>query len=374
MAVPGAPSLAGPAAPGMDPALVTGYQAPGVGPRGPAAPPAPLPSTLGNGTFNGYPSNGESLSGGGAVPLRQGTRSYEPGEMTGPSHMTDAMATYVAQFQRSQAAQQQAINAGLVQALGGLGQRRDAASKVVATLPGEFDKAYLQATANQHEQAKLTAPPTSPVPLSERAAAAERANQASITAGNTQAQAAGHANQPLLEAGIAADYSKGATTLDNTKMQNQAALSDEATQFAMQQYRDQFQADQSRQAAGEAYMRDVAGQKTAHDYRMEEAAFSSSLGGTPKDNAPASGFIGLTNGDVSAVTQSPDYQNNVANLTKMINPAGGGLKPGDSGYYGPTTKGQSVAQWIAEMNPTNPALVQVLAQQFGKALAYIPVP
>ena len=259
MAVPGALGVAGPAGP-----LLPG------GPQGPGAPASPLEqsyyqpspdlsSSYGNTNVQAFQHPTASPDGtymGGSQQQWDAMASQVP---QGPQFMTEAMQKYVNQFNQSQAAQQQSINAGLVQALAGLGSRRDAASKVAATLPGEYDKAYLHATANQQQAQKNAAFGHDTI--------GGNANEPLITAANTQQQAAGHANQPLLEAGIAADYSKGATTLANTKMQNEADVAAGQRAFDMQMLQSQAQFQQGSQDKTAQY---------AHDREM--AILNSQLG------------------------------------------------------------------------------------------------
>lgn len=173
-----------------------------------------------------------------------------------PSFMTPALQQYVNQFRQSQSAQQQALNAGLVQALQGLGERRDAAAKVSATLPAEYQKQYAAATASQHAAAHAGDGITGPAPTSEGNAEVAK-NNALITAANTQEQAAGLSNQPLLQAGITADYSKGKTTLSNTDMANKAAVAQQQEQFDQQMAMAQAQWQQQQQSQQAGYAHDI---------------------------------------------------------------------------------------------------------------------
>jgi hypothetical protein len=155
-----------------------------------------------------------------------------------PTFMTPALQQYVNQFRQSQAAQQQAMNAGLVQALQGLGERRDAASKVAAQLPAQYEQAYQQATQAGQAAANTAGaalnlgkgvPAASAV--TQQAAAGDLGANAAVNAAGREAGVAG---QPLLQAGITADYSKGANTLQNTNMQNQAAVDQQQAAFDQQ--------------------------------------------------------------------------------------------------------------------------------------------
>lgn len=202
--------------------------------------------------------------------LQSAYDAFHPAAAPEAQFMTPSMQRYVDQFKASQGRQQEAINSGLLQAMQGLGARRDAAAKVAAQVPGEYDKAYAQANADQRQFAKdagFAGQKTIGGGLEDKA----------MAAANAQSKASGHANQPILEAGITADYSKGATTLNNTHMQNQAAISEQQQAFDLQMLNAQAQWDsqqqQYKQANSDAAARQAAGFK--HDEEM--AVLNSSL-------------------------------------------------------------------------------------------------
>jgi hypothetical protein len=212
--------------------------------------------------------------------------------------MTPAMQTYVDQFKQSQAAQQQALNANLIQALGGLGERRSAAAKVAATLPGQFNQAYEQAAQSQAQAAQQAG-------FGHPVIGAGR-DQALITAANTQQRAAGLANQPLLQAGITADYSKGQTALQNTNMQNQSAIAQAQQDFARQL----FMAQQAQQSTEKGYAHDVSMAKLESDLALRNATATSKTDNalTNAQNAQAlqQGFTSFA--EKQAALQSGDYR------------------------------------------------------------------
>lgn len=265
--------------------------------------------------------------------------------------MTPAMQTYINQFQQSQAQQQQAMNAALTQALVGLGQRRDAAAKVAATLPGTYNAAY-----NQALQANLGA-----------SKAAKGAFQGSGSAaiapvvkqGMAEERAAGQASQPLINAGITADYSKGATTLANTNMSNEAGLAANQQAFDAQILQDQIQAGNQAQQYKQQLGQDVlASALGVNAYKQENpnAALTpqqqEQLGvrQTLDTNAAQHGFTGYA--QYQETVQSPAYQwalpavvSGGKNLQAGQNVPGLGVVPRglDS-----TAK---VVQWVAQTNP-----------------------
>lgn len=149
----------------------------------------------------------------------------EEGDGT-PSFLTPEMQRYINQFRSSQGAQQSAINAGLVQALQGLGERRDAAAKVANTLPAQYDERL-----KAHKANAARANTVADTAFGGRATPGENADKGVNIGRAASATAAGHATQPLLQAGITADESKGRTTLANTHMQNQASIAATQQEF-----------------------------------------------------------------------------------------------------------------------------------------------
>jgi hypothetical protein len=163
--------------------------------------------------------------------------------------MTPAMQKYVDQFKMSQAQQQQAINAGLMQAMQGLGQRRDAAANTVATLPGAVNDTYARTQADAARQAAQEN-----AQVGANVDAGARALIASNAAGE---KGAALGMTPLLQAGVTADYSKGATTLSNTKMMNEAALQQQQQDFDTKLLMAQAQWQQGQQDKSAAYQHDI---------------------------------------------------------------------------------------------------------------------
>lgn len=220
---------------------------------------------------------------------------------TAPEFMTPAMQAYVNQFQQSQQAQQQALNGSLVQALQGLGQRRDAAAKVAATLPGQFEQAYARANTSQQQAAKdaarAFAGPTT----------AGSADNPLIAASNADQRAAGQAAQPLLQAGITADYSKGATTLANTDMANKASLAEQQSQF-----------DQQLAMAAQQWAEHQQQQQSAYAHDVGMAKLNSSLGVSAYEQThPAGSANGMTAYDAAKLQLQADDQAKKAGWTGM---------------------------------------------------------
>jgi hypothetical protein len=189
-----------------------------------------------------------------------------PAPAPAPSFMTPAMQQYVDAFHASQGAQQQAINSGLAAALQGLGARRDAAAKSAAALPGQYQAAYDQATQAQQAAAQQASAAFG------NGAIGGNAYEGLISAANANERAAGTAAQPLLEAGITADYSQGQTALQNTHMANQAAVSDANLQFQgemakaqadWQQHQDDLKAASAATQAGYKHDEDMARLRTS---------------------------------------------------------------------------------------------------------------
>lgn len=213
---------AGTPLPPQGPPISYGYNQPQQGP--------PMASSIsgnmdaGGGSLAGYLHPDPA-----AATMQNQTTPVAPGD---PGFMTPAMQQYVNQFNQSQSSQQQVINAGLLQALQGLGSRRDAAAKAASALPAEYQKSYVQATAAANNAARTAAAAAVGKTIG---GAAIAPMIASANAGTLQAN---QDSQPLLQAGITADYSKGVTALDNTHMQNQAQIASQQQAFDMQQLKD----------------------------------------------------------------------------------------------------------------------------------------
>lgn len=178
--------------------------------------------------------------------------------------MTPAMQNYINQFNASQESQSQALNAGLLGAMQGLGQRRDAAAQVANALPASYEAAYKQSAADEAHAARQA--------VSAYGAKGKQAigggRDAAANAGMIAAEKASGASEvPFIQSGITADYSKGATTLSNTDMQNKAAIAQQQSQF-----------DEQMALAQAQYQQQAAMQNStfAHDASM--AQLSSTLG------------------------------------------------------------------------------------------------
>lgn len=220
-----------------------------------------------------------------------------------PDFMTPAMQQYVNQFRQSQTQQQQALNAGLVQAMQGLGERRTAAANVAATLPGEYEKAYAEATKSQQQAAADSG--------FGHATIGGNATDKLITAANTQERAAGKGAQPLLAAGIAADYSQGRTALANTHMQNQAAVAAAQQDFDRQMLQAQMQWQQQQQQRQADYAHDREMALLQSNLANDQYSFQHPNGiGTPAQDAldkQAIGFGFNSDAEFKQAQQQGDY-------------------------------------------------------------------
>jgi hypothetical protein len=182
-------------------------------------------------------------------------------------NLSAGMQAYAGQFAASQQQQQQAINAGLLSAMAGLGQRRDAASKVVAGMPGQFQAIYNEATNGAtHGVVPM------PANLTPAAKAAEIANNNTNAGERAGYLAAGKGITPLMEAGVTADYSKGVSTLDNTKMQNEAALAQQNQAFQLEMAKSKDAAAAAQQSHSDAASMQQAG--FLHDLQMQANTFA----------------------------------------------------------------------------------------------------
>lgn len=268
--------------------------------------------------------------------------------------MTPAMQQYVDQFKASQANQQQAINAGLMQAMQGLGQRRDAAAQLVSSLPGQYGTIMNEANADQKNSAAVDARAKG-APVSPNSAAVLGANSQLISNANKQIGIAGKQGVPLLNMAVAADYSKGATTLNNTHMQNQAQLADRQQAFDSDMLKSQAawqqQQEQSKVAQNNAFAMEQM--REAHDQAMASAdrAWKTDQNKAALANQPATdptlAQAGVTQAEASTIKASKQYQE----LSGQLSRASAKDAQGQAAM---------ITSWLADKNPT---LLKILAAE-----------
>jgi hypothetical protein len=173
-----------------------------------------------------------------------------------PNFMTPAMSQYVNQFKASQEAQQQAINAGLLNAMQGLGERRDAASSTVAaTQPQLAASLGSEQAAQAHTQSMGAGLPPAAAPTVDGQTLSNV-----VAAGAKETAAANKSSGAAMNAGVAADYTKGKTTLSNQQMQNIAQVQQQQQQFDQQMVAMKAQAEQqwAQQQASFTHDKDMA--------------------------------------------------------------------------------------------------------------------
>ena len=243
-------------------------------PAGPNYTPAPTPTLQSSAGSQGpmYPGSTPATQQA-AAASPPATPTTAPAPVPAAPFMTPAMQTYVNQFRSSQAQQQQALNGALVQALQGLGERRDSAAKVAATLPGAYEQQYQEATANQHladQQAGQGLPGAGAKGVAQAnpvVAGAVKGDQALLATSNKDQAAIGKESQPLLSAAITADTTKGQNTLANTNLSNEAALSQQQQAF-----------DQQMSLAQASYQQQAAMQQAGYAHDTQMAQLNSTLG------------------------------------------------------------------------------------------------
>lgn len=279
--------------------------------------------------------------------------------------MTPAMQAYVDQFKQSQAAQQQTINAGLLQAMHGLGERRDAAAQLVASLPGQYGNIQNEANQDLAASAQTAALPKG-VPTTADAQAVMNTTNQGIANGNAQIGIAAKQGVPLLNMATAADYSKGATTLQNTHMMNQAQIQAQQQGFDsdMLKAQAQFQHDQAAQQQAHSDALALERMREGHDTneRTSTEAWQASQNKASADAAPALDPVlaqqGITQGDATRAKQSPAY----VEYSKALG--------ADS-----TKDAEGRAAMIrAHLQATNPALLAVLVEEFPTQFANAKMP
>lgn len=258
-------------------------------------------------------------------PYLQGAPGAPTPQFQAQEFMSPAIAQYVAQFQASQAAQQQAINAGLLQAMQGLGTRRDAAAKsvtaltpqVAATLGSELAaQANTQAVSSTGLRGPMVAPTVGGQTL---------ANV--VAAGAKETAATNKSSSADLQAGVAADYTKGKTTLSNQQMANQSEVARQQQAFDLQMMAMKAQFAQQQQGAKLAFeqrqweMAQAKGQRNddalrQHGWDIENRnweAEQNRLGTAAQEKGspalrPEYANVGLTQGQVQEAESNSGFQ------------------------------------------------------------------
>ena len=271
----------------------------------------PLSSSLGNGAATtgsyggatgsaGITNGSYSMPDGTPAPTHNDVPTHVP---AGPGYMTPAM----------QANQQQSINAGLVQSLAGLGARRDAAAKTVAAMPAQLNSIYKQVMANGEGSAGLNNSNGAAQSAVVQQAMADNAAQAKGDNAGSQMMT------PLLQAGITADYSQGANTLNNTHMQDTAGVQSQQQAFdqSMLQGQAQFDATQAANAQSDKQQAATAANNLALQTAHDKVAYpNSALTVQQQQDATNQAAldtkataVGLANNDqLQQITADPFYQ------------------------------------------------------------------
>lgn len=277
--------------------------------------------------------------------------------------ITPLMNAYSAQFSKSQAAQQQALNAGLWNAMSGLGARRDAASAVAAQMPGRVNDIYNHVNADTARQNKVQG--------IGGARGADPGITALIAEGHASEKKGGLASKPLMDAGITADYSHGSTALSNTDMANRGALADRADQFALEMAKMKAGAQQNtnNQEASFAHDREMAILNAQLNPKTAPLSFDQRVA---QQNIAAQNTMavkaGFPNYDALQEAQASPYY---SALNKALTEAYSTNKEGKA-QYGDILLHGSVGTLLSQAMASNPNVVHALAAAGNPAaLSYL---
>lgn len=222
---------------------------------------------------------------------------------------------YIDAFNKHYADSQGRLQSNLNQALGELGQRRDAAAQVVAGLPGQINSSYNFASGllGGAEKAGLGA-------LSKDVRGGASAYNAPALETLALNRAAGQNLAPFLNLGMMANYQSGAAGLRQQEMVGEQSLADQRANFDMEQLHTKSQHEQAiADRAAEWAHQDAATQsqrdwqskqaEKEHGWKTEDTAAQNkaALGSTPALD-PALAQAGLSQGDANEVENSPLYQ------------------------------------------------------------------
>jgi len=153
---------------------------------------------------------------------------------------------YLKAFNDSIAVQRRGIDNALMAAMTSLGARRDAAAKVVAGVPQQVKDSYRSA------ETKGSAVMTAATKASGRTAIGGDENAKLYEADLTSNRNAGHAVQPLLAAGVQANYDLGEAGLNAQHLAGMSQLDSQQAQFNAQ----------------------MAGQQESRNYQLEDRQYA----------------------------------------------------------------------------------------------------
>lgn len=266
---------------------------------------------------------------------------------------------YIDAYNASLANARSGINTQLAQALGELGQRRDAAAGIVAGLPGEVAKtaAGSQGALAQANKAALGA-------LGPGSAGQIQVGQGALGSALAGEQSAAASMQPYLGLANMANYQSGAAGLRQQAMQGQQALDADQRQFMssiigaqlnnqFQTQRDQRQFEQQKQMM--QYQNDLQSQLYAQQQADANAAQYGLKSGSHLDEisqSPAYQYaqLALSQGLYTPGSNSP-WENLTGNWSGSNTPA---AQP-------PQQVKQTPQQIIDKYKTSNPDLLRALA-------------
>lgn len=229
------------------------------------------------------------------------------------------MSAYINAFNSSYANQQAMLNAGLQQALGAMGARRDAASAAIGATPQLFSNSYSQALGMQNSGAPA---PQFQANAAGTAAAGGNPNanlDAALGGINTSFQQ----TAPFAQQAANVAASMGKNDLYQQNLIGQEDLAQQKSQFdqtmAEQAAQDKYneQMAQWQQLANQAWTTNpnnpssIQGQEAVNSARYQDAA------NTSAPTNPALANSGLTQGQVQAAQQDPLYTRIVNQLQAL---------------------------------------------------------
>lgn len=230
---------------------------------------------------------------------------------------------YINAFNQHYGESQARLQSNLQQALGELGQRRDAAAQVVAGLPGQINSSYNFASGllNSSEKAGLGA-------LSKDVRGGASAYNAPAQETLALNRTAGQNLAPFLNLGMLANYQSGAAGLRQQEMVGEQGLADQRANFDMEQLRTKSQHDQTiadqnaawaHQDAATASQRAWEEKQANKEHGWKEADIAaqnqSALNAQPTAEQGLQG-TGLTTGEVDELRNSTDYKSIAAEASK----------------------------------------------------------
>lgn len=283
-----------------------GAQPKQIGPWLPGAAPSQQPGYIGTAD----PAKGQGYAPPPAAPAQPQLAPNQYG-------LDPSLTAYLDQFNTSLAGSRKAIDTQLAQAMGELGQRRDAAAHVVAGLPGEISRAYAPAQAGL-QQAGVAGQGA----LSQDVRGSVGAMSGPLQSALAMEKGGGNAMRPYLDLANQANYGAGSAALRQQAMIGQQSIDAQQREFVQSLLANQLQRKQANDDfyAHSQFTHDLNAEDDAkhHEQAIADAAAGHRTAMTDKADAEIDANTGghiKTQAEMDSIRSSPAYRYAVSSMT-----------------------------------------------------------